>query len=403
MASAITTVRQRIESIDVLRGIVMVIMAIDHARDFFYMSPASAANVAADPTNLASTSTLLFFTRWITHFCAPTFLFLSGISAFLMRGKKTVPELRSFLLKRGLWLIIVEVAIITLAWSFNPFYNVFFLQVIWAIGISMVLLGLVVSLPVSVIMAMGAILLLGHNVLDFEAIVQPPKGNFLWDLALHGAFNYYPLSASRGLIVVYAFLPWTGLMFLGYGFGRLYLPGFNAAQRRKILIRAGIGITVLFILLRFANVYGDSSPWAVQERGAWFTFLSFINTTKYPASLQYVSMIIGPSLIALALLEGYRNRVTDFFNQFGRVPMFFYIAHLYLLHAMLVVMFFVKGFGPGQITTPGLPFNFLPAGLGFGLPGVYIAWALAIAMLYPLCRRYNAYKSTHSHWWLSYF
>lgn len=402
MQSPSTASRSRIESIDVLRGIVMVIMAIDHARDFFYMSPATAENVAADPTNLASTSTILFFTRWITHFCAPTFVFLSGISAFLMGRKKSIPELRIFLIKRGLWLIAVELLVVTFAWSFDPAYHLFFLQVIWAIGISMVLLGFAISLSMNSIMVLGALILLGHNLLDLDAVAGIPENHFGWDLTLRGAFDYYPISASRGLIVVYAFLPWTGLMFLGYGFGRLYLPGVDQGLRRRRLMQAGISMIALFVLLRLVNIYGDPAPWAVQSRGAWFTFLSFINTTKYPASLQFLCMTIGPALMVLALLESYRNRVTEVFNQFGRVPMFFYIAHLYLLHAMLALMFFARGYGQGDIVTPGVPFNFLPPGFGFGLSGVYIAWALAIAMLYPLCKRYNAYKSSHHQWWLSY-
>ena len=381
----------------------MVIMAIDHARDFLFMSPAATANVASDPTNLESTTSILFFTRWITHFCAPTFVFLSGLSAFLMRGKKSIPQLRAFLLKRGIWLIVVEVLIITLGWSFDFRYPVFFLQVIWAIGISMGLLGLVIALPVNLIMGLGAAILLGHNLTDQPAVAQTMQGNFLADLTLRGAFSFYGLSATRGMAIVYAFLPWTGLMFLGYGFGRLYVQGFDAQRRRQILWKTGLGLILFFILLRWTNSYGDPAPWSVQSRGTWFTFLSFINTTKYPASLLFLCMTIGPALVVLAMLERYRNRVTDFFNQFGRVPMFFYITHIYLLHLMLVVMFFVKGYGTDQIVTPGVPFNFLPPGLGFGLTGTYLGWALAILILYPLCKRYNQYKSTHRQWWLSYF
>jgi uncharacterized membrane protein len=402
MANSGSPLKQRVESIDVLRGIVMVIMAIDHARDFFYLSPTSAESVTLDPTNPATTTPILFFTRWITHFCAPTFVFLSGISAYLVGQKRSIPELRSFLLKRGIWLIAVEFLIISLAWSFNPLYNLFFLQVIWAIGISMVLLGLLASLPAGVIMTIGAIILLGHNLLDLPAVSGTDQQNFLTDLFYSGTFDFYPYAPARGVLIVYAFLPWTGLMFLGYGFGRLYQAGSDPQQRKKMLVRAGLGITAFFILLRLANSYGDPQPWSVQSRGPIYTFLSFINTTKYPASLLFHCMTIGPALIFLAVLENYRNRVTEVFNQFGRVPMFYYIAHLYLLHLMAVVAFFASGYGVSDIITPGSPFFFLPPGFGFGLPGVYIAWAIAILILYPLCRWYNRYKATHSHWWLSY-
>lgn len=402
MANPGSPLRHRIESIDVLRGIVMVIMAIDHARDFFYLSPTSAETVTLDPTNPATTTAIMFFTRWITHFCAPSFVFLSGISAYLMGQKKNVPELRSFLVKRGLWLVAVELLIISLAWSFNPLYNVFFLQVIWAIGISMILLGLMASFSPGTIMAVGVFILLGHNLVDLPSVNGGASQNLLTDLALTGTFDFYPYATDRGILVIYAFLPWTGLMFLGYGFGRLYQSGFDPQKRRRILVGAGLAITAFFILLRLTNLYGDPQPWSVQPRGPFYTFLSFINTTKYPASLLFHCMTIGPGLIFLAVLENYRNRVTDFFNQFGRVPMFYYIAHLYLLHAMAVVAFFASGYGVRNIVTPGSPFFFLPPGFGFGLPGVYIAWAIAILVLYPLCRRYNRYKATHNQWWLSY-
>jgi len=394
--------RSRIESIDVLRGIVMVIMALDHARDFFSFVPDTTSGFALDPTNLATTTPLLFLTRWITHFCAPAFVFLSGISAYLMRGRRTVPDLRAFLIKRGIWLIFVELVIITFAWSFNPLYNLFFFQVIWAIGISMVLLGLAIALPARVIGLIGVLIILGHNLQDLPALAEAGKGSLWTDAVFDGFFSYHPISANRGILLVYAFLPWTGLMFLGYGIGSVYTAGFDPLRRRRLLRIAGLSVIALFFLLRFINIYGDPAPWSVQPRGSFYTFLSFVNTTKYPASLQYTLMTIGPSLLILAGLERYRNRVTEFFNQFGRVPMFYYIVHLYLLHLLSVGLFFAQGFGTKDIIQQGTPFFFLPPGFGVGLAGVYGFWALSILLLYPMCRWYNRYKQTHQFWWLSY-
>ncbi|MGL6267518.1 MAG: DUF1624 domain-containing protein, partial [Chitinophagaceae bacterium] len=211
--TTITAMRQRVQSIDVLRGIVMVVMALDHTRDYFHKVVNNVGGaLALDPTNMETTTPMLFFTRWITHFCAPVFVFLAGTSAFLMSRKKTIPELRAFMIKRGIWLVIVEVLIITFAWSFNPFYNVIILQVIWAIGISMILLGLVISLPVNVIIAIGGIIILGHNLLDIQSIADSLKGHFISDLVFDAEFAFYNFTPTHGIMIVYAFLPWTGLM-----------------------------------------------------------------------------------------------------------------------------------------------------------------------------------------------
>ncbi len=403
------TLTHRIQSIDVLRGIVMVIMALDHTRDFFLKVQSSdATDLAMNPTDMETTTPDLFFTRWITHFCAPVFVFLTGTSAWLMSQKKSKNELSLFLIKRGLWLIFIELIIVTFGWTFNPFFNVFILQVIWAIGASMIVLGILVNLPWKFIMAIGLLIVFGHNLMDFPSISAGLKGSVFADLTYFSNFAFYSLDpsnpnsflGSRFILIVYAFLPWTGLMCLGYCFGRIYGNGFDPQRRRKLLLAMGSAITALFLILRIINVYGDPLPWSVQPRGWQITVLSFLNANKYPVSLIFLCMTIGPAMILLAFMESWRNGFTRIMNVYGRVPLFYYILHFYLLHTLMVVVFFMSGYGTEDVFTP--PFLFKPADFGFPLWGVYLVWIFVVVALYPLCKWYDRYKSTHKKWWLSY-
>ena len=399
-----TLSRNRIESIDVLRGIVMVIMALDHVRDYFFTANVTGggASVALDPTNLATTTPGLFFTRWITHFCAPIFVFLSGTSVWLMGKKKSKAELGAFLIKRGFWLVLVELVIITLAWTYNPFYNLLILQVIWAIGISMVLFGLLVRLPFWFIFALGFIIVFGHNLLDYPEVNKNLKGGWLADIVYFSNFSIYSLSKGHLFLIVYAFLPWLGVMMLGYCFGVLFTTGIDSLSRKKILLYLGSGLILLFIIIRLGKGYGDPVPMSQQPRGTVFTFLSFLNVNKYPPSLAFLSMTLGIAMLMLVLLENIQNTVTSFFRVYGRVPMFYYILHLYIIHAVAVVVFFAEGFSTADIVTKDNPFLFKPPGFGFGLAGVYAVWLFVFLVLYPLCKKYDRYKSTHRRWWLSY-
>lgn len=398
-----TLIKNRIQSIDVLRGLVMVIMAIDHVRDFLYKADlAKAADAAMDPTNMQTTFPMLFFTRWITHFCAPIFVFLAGTSVYLMCQRKTKAELSGFLIKRGLWLIFVELIIITFGWTFNPFYNLFIMQVIWAIGASMVLLGILIHLPIWAIFTIGLVIVAGHNIMDISSVRAGLKGTFLSDLVYFSNFSVYTVWKDHFLLIVYAFLPWTGVMLLGFCFGMFYKKEVEPLYRRKMLLRIGALLVLLFIVLRFINIYGDPLPWSAQTRGSVYTFLSFLNLNKYPPSLLYLCMTIGPGILFLALIEKVQNKLTGIFNVYGRVPMLYYILHFYLIHLIVVVVFFAQGFGTKDIVPEGVPFLFKPNGLGFGLWGVYTVWAIVVITLYPICKKYNQYKSTHSHWWLSY-
>lgn len=383
----------------------MVIMALDHVRDFFYKADlGKAADAAMDPTNMQTTYPALFFTRWITHFCAPIFVFLAGTSVYLMCQRKSKNEVSLFLIKRGFWLVFVEVIIVTFGWTFNPFFNVFILQVIWAIGVSMILLGLLVLLPYKVIFALGLLIVAGHNIMDYPSVSAGLRGTILSDLLYFSNFSVYQIWESHFFLIVYAFLPWTGVMLLGYCFGKLYQSGVDPVWRRKMLLRIGTGLVLIFIIVRFTNLYGDPVPWTTQPRGAVYTFFSFLNLNKYPPSLLFLCMTIGPAIFFLALIEKVQNGFTKIMNVYGRVPMFYYILHFYIIHTIVVIVFYLQGFGTKDIVPEGLPFFFKPNGLGFGLWGVYGIWLFIVVLLYPICKKYDRYKTAHAKekWWLSY-
>jgi uncharacterized membrane protein len=389
-------VYQRVYSIDVLRGAVMIIMALDHVRDYFHYTASTDS-----PTNLLTTTPLLFFTRWITHFCAPAFVFLAGISAYLMGQKKTIRELSSFLLKRGIWLILIEVLVITLAWTYNPFYNLFILQVIWAIGISMIILGCLVWLPANLILLSGLLIIGFHNMLDYAELSRNGHVNLIWELAHHGNFKLETLTPNHFVIIVYAFLPWTGIMLMGYGLGRIFTSGFSSAKRRSILFRLGTAFILLFIIFRSINHYGDPSPWTIQH-SRFFSWISFINLSKYPPSLNYILLTVGVAMIVLGLLDRINRDSFSFIRVFGRVPFFFYVLHIYVIHAITVIIFFIQGYPSKDIAPQHSPFFFRPDHFGFHLPVVYLIWIAVILILFPLCKRYDRYKSKHMQWWLSY-
>ena len=388
--------KNRIGSIDLLRGIIMVIMALDHVRDFFHTQA-----FVEDPLALGTTSPWLYFTRWITHFCAPNFVFLAGVSAFLIGLRKNKKELSVFLIKRGFWLILVEIFIISLVVTFDPLYHVFVLQVIWAIGASMVILGLVVRLPYKWIFIIGASLVLFHNLLDYPEQARNYHVGFFWNM-MHSSHNGPSGATSgHGLLVIYPLIPWPGIMMLGYCAGKLFTPDFGVVRRRKWLLGLGGSMIAMFFILRLVNGYGDPQAWASQS-DATHTFFSFMNVQKYPPSLMFFCATVGPALIALALLEGVKNKVTDFFTVFGRVPFFYYVVHFFVMHLLVIVIFFAQGYGTKDIIPNGSPFLFRPLHFGFGLVGVYIIWVGLILFLYPICKWFNKYKSTHSQWWLSY-
>jgi uncharacterized membrane protein len=386
----------RIQSIDILRGIVMIIMALDHTRDFFHQSA-----MTADPLNPETTFPWLYFTRWITHFCAPAFVFLSGISAFLVAQRRSRKEASLFLIKRGFWLVLVEVIIVTFGITFNPNYNFIILQVIWAIGWSMIFLGIVSWISPKLVLALGLLLFFGHNMLDYVSFPQTGTAAITWNLFLRASGFVFPLDSSHFVGVFYAILPWTGVMFMGYSIGRWYQKDFPAARRKQLLLATGFGLILLFIVFRATNLYGNPFPF---KSGGDFTYnlLSFLNTNKYPPSLLYLAMTLGPSCIMLALLENVRAGWTNFVSVYGKVPFFYYIIHFYLIHLICMVVFFATGHTTDQIVDPNLPFLFRPLNFGYGLWTVYAIWISVILLLYYPCKWFSQYKNRHKEWWLSY-
>ncbi|HTJ11041.1 MAG TPA: heparan-alpha-glucosaminide N-acetyltransferase domain-containing protein [Dinghuibacter sp.] len=384
-------VKYRVVSIDILRGAVMIIMALDHVRDYFHLSP-------VDPTDMSATTPLLFFTRWITHFCAPTFVFLSGVSAYLSGQRKSKAEASLFLIKRGAWLVLLELTLITLGWTFDPLYHLFILQVIWAIGWSMIILGAVLAISPKLVPVLGLLLVLGHNITDYTQ----PAGN-AWTILMTSPPSFIGFAKDRGAFDLYAILPWTGIMMLGYSIGTWFSQAYTPERRRKTLLIAGFAVTGVFIILRLINHYGDRAPWSVQPRGGVITFLSFLNVTKYPPSLMYTCMTLGPALLLLAVIEKAKGAFSNILQVYGRVPFFYYILHLYLIHLCCAILFFATGHTFKDAVDPvGVPFLFHRHDVGFGLAGVYAVWLFVVTLLYFPCKWYDAYKRVHHQWWLSY-
>lgn len=386
----------RIQSIDLLRGIVMIIMALDHARDYFH-----ADAYMFDPLDLSQTNVALFFTRWITHFCAPVFVFLAGTSAFLVGLKRGIPDLSRFLLTRGLWIVFLEFSFVNLGWFFNFRFMIIGLQVIWAIGVSMVILSLLVRFPVKIILFTGLLLVFGHNLLDNIHVQGDSLMAVIWSL-LHDQ-RIFTYGDGRIFFVAYPLIPWIGTMALGYCFGIFYTNAYTTKHRRKMLIYLGGGAVFLFIALRLANVYGDPVPWNSQATPL-YTFLSFLNTTKYPPSLLYLLMTLGPAILFLAIAEREPAPFAKSIIVYGRVPMFYYLMHIYILHAVAVVVAPLTGYPvSAMVLDTWVTMSRELTGFGFGLAIVYLIWAAVVLGLFPLCRMYERYKrNNREKLWLSY-
>ncbi len=377
MTAATIPQKKRIDSIDVLRGIVMVIMALDHTRDFF-------TNIDYDPTDLTKASTALFLTRFITHFCAATFVFLAGTGSFLYLSRgKTKSQAARFLLTRGLWLILLEVTVSRVGWDMVLNFNFITLQVIWAIGVSMIVLSALVYLPVCVIGAIGLLLIFGHDLFDkISPAYFNPTGALIWEfLHVQTTLNY---GGHYHLLIYYPLIPWVGVMAAGYSFGTIFK--LEPEKRLKLLRIIGFSAIALFIVIRAFNIYGDPGSWTAQR--AWYrTVLSFIDIHKYPPSLDYLLITLGPAILLLSVLEKAQNKITRIFVVYGRVPLFYYILHVYLLHFTAMIVF--------AVTKNDSTYS-------FPLPIVYAVWISAVFILYFPCKWYMTYKATHKYWWLGY-
>jgi uncharacterized membrane protein len=401
----ILTGKARVSSIDIVRGIVMVIMALDHARDFFHKG-----GLFNDPANLATTTPALFFTRWITHFCAPAFVFLAGTSIYISSKRKSPKELSVFLLTRGFWLIVLEFVVVRFSFFFNFYYDIIIMQVIFAIGASMVCMAMLTRLPYNAILTLGLVITFGRNIFDsLSSLGGTPSdavsgggGGTNPLAAIFWQGGLFPLTQSNFVFVIYPLLPWLGIMLLGYCLGKLYTD-YAPEQRRKMLLNLGLAAIAVFVVLRFVNVYGDPSPWK-EQKNFIFTVMSFLNTTKYPISLLFALMTLGPALVLLALFERSNSKVLEPFNVIGRVPLFYYVLHFFILHAVALWMFMNrtgKSFSEIDLHS-NAGFGGLTAEHGYSLGGAYLAWISVVLFLYPLCYWYNRYKSTHKNWWLSY-
>jgi len=403
-----SAVKKRIESIDLLRGIVMIIMALDHVRDYFHHDA-----FLYDPANLNRTNAFLFLTRWITHYCAPVFIFLSGISACLYGLKKSKKELSVFLFTRGLWLVLLELFVVTFAWTFNPAYPVHNLQVIWATGISMMVLSAIIYLDRRLILLIGLLLIVGHNMLDGIHFPGEGPGSFFWSF-LHepGTFRF----GHSVFGIRYPVLPWIGVITLGYYFGSLYAPEADPEIRKVSLLSIGFGAISLFLVLRSGDFYGDAAHWSLQG-SPLLTVCSFLNVTKYPPSLLYVLMTLGPAMIFLVFAERWQpcitrpvpfkplKKVREKIAVFGRVPMIYYLAHIFLIHLLAIAGALLQGYKASDMVLSGrVNQSTALKGYGFDLWVVYLVWAVTILTLYPLCQYYDRYKRAHQRqqWWLSY-
>lgn len=376
---------KRITTIDVTRGLVMIIMALDHIRDLMHVTA-----MTQNPTDLSTTTAPVFMTRWITHLCAPTFVFLSGTSAYLSLKKSGgSAEARRFLLKRGLVLILLELTVVNFAFWFDIQFRTIMLQVIYAIGGGLVLVSLLARLPVRWVGGIGLLIVFGHNLLGLLPAITNPAARFVTALLFRP--DFFQFGPNFSLLVAYPVIPWLGIMLVGFAFGSLIDQPMEV--RKRLTLQLGLGALALFVVLRFINVYGDPAPWSVQK-DPLFTVLSFINLTKYPPSLLYALLLVGIALVILWLADGADNVVTRWLTVYGKVPMFYYIIHWYCVHLLMVAMVFLQGQNLSQVKAGELNFG-RPPGVGISLGMVYLVWFGLVLALYPLCRWYYRYKTSH--------
>jgi len=369
-------------------------MALDHTRELLHLT-----SITQNPVDLVTTTPALFFTRWMTHLCAPIFVFLSGTSAYLsLHRVKNVPESRRFLLSRGLWLVILECTIVTFGVWFDLQFRTLLLQVIAAIGLSFIILAFLIRLPTKVIGLIGFIILLGHNLLAFLPVAnKSPVYQIL--LALFSP-NVFAVTPQFTVILAYPLVPWLGIMLVGFSAGPLFYR--NLAVRKPLFFKIGLAALVFFVLLRFTNLYGDPAPWSV-KKNAVFTFLSFINITKYPPSLLFCCVTLGIMFLILSFAEELKGKLAKIIIVYGRVPLFYYILHWYLLHLIMLVVVFLQGYQWADLQFGVFQFGRPKETSGLGLGAVYLVWISVVVALYPLCNWYQSYKANHpQNQWLRY-
>lgn len=390
----ISNAHKRIASLDLVKGLAMIIMALDHVRDYVHGSA-----FLFDPADPEQTTLAIFFTRWVTHFCAPAFSLLAGMSAYMVGRRKSKNDLSSFLLKRGIWLIFIELTLVNFGWLFDFGHGTILLQVIWSLGISMIVLAGLVHLERRILLVLSLVLIFGHNLLDDFG----SDDSIGWAL-LH-QLNIFMLSDNLMFVVGYPILPWIAVMSLGYVLGSYYEGIVDAGTRTRTFNLMGAMAIALFLTLRWSNVYGD--PVDFQRFGTISkNLVSFLNPTKYPPSLSFLLMTLGGTFLLLANSEKWKGKAVDFISTFGRVPFFYYIIHIYLIHLIAFGLATLTGFSWQKnmvLVTWGIGENPIP-GYGFPLWVVYVVWVSVILLLYPICRKFDQYKQDNKDkWWLSYF
>ena len=373
----------------------MIIMALDHVRDYFFFG-----SFTSNPSNLATTTPLLFYTRIITHYCAPVFILLTGTSAYLYGAKKNQRDLSKFLFTRGIWLIFLELVVNNFVWYFDPSYSLIVLQVIWAIGFGMLFLSGIIYLSNKIICMIGLAIICFHNLFDVFVFEGQSLDSIIWYFLHQQAI--IEISDNTSLIFGYPIIPWIGLMAIGYILGSLFTD-YQAKERTALLMKYGLYAIGAFLILRLTNFYGEPNPFIIQD-SITYSIMSFFNTTKYPPSLLYILMTIGPSLLLLSVIEKYKNKVTDFFVVFGRVPLFYYFIHILIIHMLAIILLVLtnKDYSIMFNMTPYLPGQNQLIEYGHPLWVVYVVWFIVILILYPLCYKYMKYKSNSKKWWLSY-
>jgi len=382
--------RPRLDSIDIMRGIVMVLMLLDHTKGAFW-------NGTFDPLNADVTDLRTYLTRWMTHFCAPTFCFLMGTGAYLAGRGRTRGQLSWFLLTRGLWLVFLEVTVIKFGLQFNSSLDMTIALVFWSLGWSLVFVSALVFFPSRVVGAIGVVMILAHNFLDGvkPEIFGPLRP--LW-LILHQQ-GVIQLTAESKLLVAYPLIPWIGVAAAGFGFGEIVT--LNPQRRRRLMITLGLGMTAAFFVLRAVDVYGDPLKWSTKASGLRTCF-SFFNCQKYPPSLLFLLMTLGPMIALLAVFERkvFPAPIARFLITLGRVPLFFFVAQWYVIKVLAIVVAAARGFSPDYLYVPGVP---APTGVQFDLPMVYFWFVVALVILYFPCRWFAGVKARHKDvWWLSY-
>lgn len=384
---------KRQPSIDIVRGIVMIIMALDHVRDLIHID-----SITQSPTDLATTSPLLFFTRWITHLCAPTFVFLAGTSVYLsLKSKNNLTASRQHLIKRGLWLILLEFTVVNFGLFFDIEFHTLLFEVIAAIGFGFIILGLILKIPSKTQGIIGLFILFFHNLLPLIPFAE----NSVLKAILTPFFNpaVFPF-AGRAFIMGYPPIPWLGIMLVGFASGKFF--ELENGERKKLFVKIGLSALALFIVFRFANVYGDPVRWAPQKDSV-FAFLSLMNVTKYPPSLLFCLVTLGISFLLLAFAAQFNDRIKKVFLVYGKVPLFYFVVHFYLIHIVTLIILFVQGFNWSQLEFAAGSFG-RPKNLESGLPlwSIYIIWIFVVAILYKPCVWFGAFKAKNSNWWLKY-